>query len=71
MFTLVSEYAANLSLVVVGFFEVITIAYVYGMCVILNRRFRSPVRYAITSSQCIFWKLKAFLRSKLRSCKIN
>ncbi|CAF3583322.1 unnamed protein product, partial [Rotaria sp. Silwood2] len=29
LFTLVSEYAANLSLVVIGFFEVITIAYVY------------------------------------------
>ncbi|CAF2880027.1 unnamed protein product [Rotaria sp. Silwood2] len=36
LFTLVSEYAANLSLVVIGFFEVITIAYVYGFNNFMN-----------------------------------
>jgi SNF family Na+-dependent transporter len=36
LFTLVSEYAANLSLIVIGFFEVITVAYVYGFNNFMN-----------------------------------
>ncbi len=30
LFELLMEYAANLSMIVVGFFEVYTIAYIYG-----------------------------------------
>jgi hypothetical protein len=38
LFTLVSTYADNLSLVVIGFFEVITVAYAYGMCIFFKKR---------------------------------
>jgi hypothetical protein len=31
LFELFQEYTANVSLVVIGFFEVITVAYIYGV----------------------------------------
>jgi hypothetical protein len=31
LFELLNEYAANVSMVVVGFFEVYTVAYIYGL----------------------------------------
>jgi hypothetical protein len=31
LFELLNEYAANISLIVVGFFEVFTIVYIYGL----------------------------------------
>jgi hypothetical protein len=34
LFELLNQYAANVSMVVVGFFEVYTIAYIYGLFLI-------------------------------------
>ena len=37
LFELFQEYTANISLVVIGFFEVVTVAYIYGKFHVENR----------------------------------